>query len=189
MIGRAGRNGCLARGHLFFSKSKGGKKDSGEDSTLSRFTGGSENCRRKTLMVGMGGNCSGVSSQRCCDVCTPDAIVASDRLNVLELGKVVRRKKRAASRLVNDELLDKLKTELFVERTRYLQENPCFNMVGVEFVCPSVTIDELCSQAAYIETVNDISLYGIRSELRVRFFNVICSVLDKLVPRKRHRRF
>ena len=70
-------------------------------------------------MLGMGGNCSGVSSQRCCDVCTPDAITANDRLNVLDLGKVVRRKRRAAARLVNDELLDKLKKELYVERTKY----------------------------------------------------------------------
>lgn len=102
-------------------------------------------------------------------MCTPDAVTASDRLNILELGKVVRRKKRVAARMVNSELLDKLKAELCLERTKYLQENPCFNMVGIEFVCPDATLDELCSQAAYIETVNDISLFGVRPELRIRF--------------------
>ena len=135
----------------------------------------------------MGGNDDGMVSQRCCDVCTPDAITSNDHLNILELGKVVRRKKRVAARIVSDELLDNLKAELCLERTRYLQENPCFNMVGVNFVCPDVTLDELCSQAAYIETVSDISLFGIRPELRVRFFNIISSVLCKLVPRKRQR--
>lgn len=93
----------------------------------------------------MGGNDDGMVSQRCCDVCTPDAITSNDRLNILELGKVVRRKKRVAARIVSDELLDNLKAELCLERTRYLQENPCFNMVGVNFVCPDVTLDELCS--------------------------------------------
>ena len=38
-------------------------------------------------------------------------------------------------------------------RSRYLEENPCSKMVGPEFVCPVVTIDELCSQATYIDSV------------------------------------
>ena len=54
-----------------------------------------------------------VPSQRCCDVCTPAAIISSDRLNVLEVGKVVRRKKRVATRVVDSELLERLNTELF----------------------------------------------------------------------------
>ena len=101
---------------------------------------------------------------------------------MLEVGKVVRLKKRVAVRVVDNELIDRLKVELCLERTKYLQENPCFSMVGVTFVCPDVTIDELCSQATYVETLSDISLFGIKPELRVRFFNVA-----KLVPRKRQR--
>ena len=99
----------------------------------------------------MGGNGDSVVSQRCCDVCTPDAITSNDRLNVLELGKVVRRKKRVAARIVSDELLDKLKVELRLERAKFVQENPCYGIVGIDFVCPDITLDELCSQAAYVE--------------------------------------
>ena len=47
--------------------------------------------------------------KRCCDVCIPDTITSNERLNVLELDDVVRRKKRVATRIVSDELLDKLK--------------------------------------------------------------------------------
>ena len=40
--------------------------------------------------------------KRCCDVCTPDAITSNDRLNVLELDDVVRRKKTVGARIVSD---------------------------------------------------------------------------------------
>ena len=157
------------------------------DVTLSDYIASSENCRRSTLLVGMCGSCENVPSQRCCDVCTPAAFTSSDRLNILEVGKVVRRKKRVATRVVDSELLERLKTELCFEREKYLQENPCFCMIGAFFVCPDATIDEFCSQAAYVETLSDISLFGIKPELRVRFFKVICSVLSDLVHHKRQR--
>ena len=59
-----------------------------------------------------------------------------------------------------------LKNELRMERDRYIQENPCFMMTGFSFVCPDVTIEELCSQAMYIQIPLDMSLFGIKTELR-----------------------
>ena len=123
-----------------------------EDSTLHDFITGSENCRRLTLVRGLGGSDHLVGSERCCDVCTPSAISSGDRLNVLEIGQPVRHRKRVAVRYISEELVTTLKTELRVARSRYLEENPSFSMVGPEFVCPDITIDELCSQATYIDS-------------------------------------
>lgn len=88
---------------------------------------------------------------------------------------------------MSDELLVNLKNELRMERDRYMQENPCFLMTGFSFVCPDVTINELCSQAMYIQTSSDISLFGIKPELRDRFFNITSSVLSKPASNKRRR--
>lgn len=184
MFGRAGRNGCPSRGHLFYSNRQR-KKNSIGDAVLSQFAVGSENCRRQTLICGMGGTNCARPMERCCDVCTPRAIMSHDRLNVLEIGKA---KKRVAVRVVNEELSQSLREQLMAERDKYLEENPCFRSIGANFVCPDVTIDELCSQAEYIQTCSDITLFGVRSDLKDRFFNVISSVLTQMVCRKRHRR-
>ena len=123
----------------------------------------------------------------CCDVCSPQAIKSCDRLDVLKVGKVICRKKRVAVRVVNEELSKTLKEQLVAERDRYLEDNPCFCSVGASFVCPDVTIDELCSQVEYIHTSSDISLFGVRSDLKDIFFKVISSVLSQTVRRTRHR--
>ena len=128
-----------------------------------------------------------VPSLRCCDICTPSAIASNDRLNVLELGKQTRRPKRSAIRVVNEQLLKTLKECLYAERKAYIDENPHLSMLGIDFVCPDSTIDELCSQAEYLETASDISLYGIRSDIKDRFFNVVSDALCQYVPCKRRR--
>lgn len=185
LFGRAGRNGCLARGHLFYSEKKEKAKPTvvGDD-VLSDFVTGAKNCR-SALICGMGGNDVGSPSERCCDKCTPHAIAPNDRLNILVIGKQSRGKKRAAVRRVDEELLMTLKNKLRMERDRYIQENPCFMMTGFSFVCPDVTIEELCSQATYIQTPLDMSLFGIKTELRDRFFNIISSVLSEPALSKR----
>ena len=126
-------------------------------------------------------------SVRCCDVCTPSVISSNDWLNVLELGKPVRHPKRAAIRVVNEQLLKTLKERLYAERKAYIDKNPCLSMLGADFVCPDSTIDELCSQAEYLETASDISLYGIRTDIKDRLFSIISDVLYQFVPCKRQR--
>ena len=83
------------------------------------------------------------------------------------------------------QLLKTLKERLYAERKAYIDENPCLSMLGVDFVCPDSTIDELCLQAEYLETASDISLYGIRTDIKDSFFNVISDVLYQYVPCKR----
>ena len=170
---------------MFSVQKKNSSKKKIEDETLSNFVYSKENCRRKTLILGMGGTGVLEPSERCCDMCTPSAVSADDRLNVLQVGKSVRRKRRVAVRVVNEELLKNLKCRLCVERDTFMQESPCLYMVGPDFVCPDVTIDELCAQAEYIETPDDITLFGIRPEMKDRLFKVITDVLSQLVHRKR----
>ena len=156
-----------------------------EDRTLSKFVHDQENCRRKTLVSGMGGRVDNiVRSERCCDLCTPSAIPHKGRLDVTQAGMPPKRKRRIAVRVITDDLLESLKQRLYRERSTYIQENTCLRMVGPSFVCPDVTIDEICKQAEYISSVDDISLFGVRTDLKDRFFNIITDVLSKLVPRK-----
>ena len=114
-------------------------------------------------------------------MCTPTAVTKGDRLNVLQIGRATRKRKRIAARVVDEDLSKALKQRLMAERDKYLTENPCFYSIGASLVCPDVTIDEVCSQAEYVETSSDITLFGIRSDLRDRFFNVISSVLTEMV--------
>ena len=190
LFGRAGRDGCPSRGHLFYSSSKKkSNKKVNEDKTLLKFAHDQENCRRRTLVSGMGGRIDNlVRSERCCDLCTPSAIPCKGRLDVTQAGMPSKRKRRIAVRVITDNLLGSLKQRLCLERSTYIQENPCLRMVGPSFVCPDVTIDEICKQAEYISSVDDISLFGIRTDLKHRFFNIITDVLSQLVPRKRWRR-
>lgn len=98
LFGRAGRNGCLARGHLFYSEQRDrkGKTKAIEDGVLSDFVMGAQNCRTSALIRGMGGSDDVLPSGRCCDKCTPHAIAPNDRLNVLEIGKANRGKKTSS---------------------------------------------------------------------------------------------
>lgn len=63
------------------------------------------------------------SSERCCDTCTPHAVTKEDRLNVLERGKAVRRKKQVAVRVTSEDLSEALKQQLMAERDKYLRES------------------------------------------------------------------
>ena len=85
-----------------------------------------------------------------------------------DTGRHANKKRRIAVRVITDNLLESLK-RLCLERSTYIQENPCLCMVGPSFVCPDVTIDELCKQAEYISSVDDISLFGVRADLKDRF--------------------
>ena len=73
-------------------------------------------------------------------------------------------------RVVNEQLLKTLKECLYAERKAYIDENPHLSMLGIDFVCPDSMIDQLCSQAEYLETASDISLYCIHSDIKDRFF-------------------
>ena len=71
-------------------------------------------------------------------------------------------------------------------RDAVIAENLTLRMVGSTLVCPDVTIDELCTQAKFINKEEDlISLFGISK----KFFDIIMDVAStiKLSQKKRRR--
>ena len=87
-----------------------------------------------------------------------------------------------AVRVVNKQLLKILKERLYVERDAFIEADRCLKMLGTDLVCPDVTVDEFCSQAEYIDAPADNTLYGIRTDLKDRLYNVISDVLSQFVP-------
>ena len=97
------------------------------------------------------------------------------------------RKRRKAVRRVSDDMMRFLKARLIDERDVFLREHPGLSMVGASFVCPDSTIEEICAQAKFTGTVDDISLFGVGRQLRNRFFNIITDVCGDISCNKRFR--
>ena len=144
--------------------------------------GAKENCRRKFLLEGVGGKLH-TSYDRCCDVCNTNT---RTKINFFEHATVSQRKRRRAVRRVSDDNMKLLRTRLFDERTAFLNEHPGLGMIGSTFVCSDVTIEEICAQAKFINTV-DISLFGVRHQLKDRFFNIISDICGDISCNKRFR--
>ena len=66
---------------------------------------------------------------------------------------------------------------LLAERDTYDNH---FSMIGSSFFCPDsiVAEAEVCAQAKFVDTIDDIRLFGIRPELKKYFFNTILDVCD-----------
>ena len=129
------------------------------------------------------------SSFECCDRCSPSALTLPpySRLAILVQGVASSRKRRRAVRTVDR---DALRDKLVTTRDNFLAQRSDFCMVGVGFVCADSVIDKLCDEAKYIETIEDIpaELFGIRSELKLSFFFVICdtcSLIHHCTQRRR----
>ena len=140
--------------HTFFYSVK--KKF--QEKEMEKFAKNSENCCRRILLASIGGSLQGENEYGCCDVCSPDLFV-DERFDVFQLSTVSKRKRRRAVRNIGDDL----KQKLIAVREVY-KERPSFSFVGVRFLCPDSTINNLCKEAKYIESIEDPILLGIRSE-------------------------
>lgn len=136
------------------------------------------------LLAGVGGSLeAGNGSQNhCCDVCSPTMSFDS-RLGVLQRGTTNKRKRRRGVRKASD----RLKQKLVAVREEVYNERPSFSIVGIRFLCPDSTIDKICKEAKFIESIEDLSSLRIRPELKERFFNVISDTCD-FVHRPRRQR-
>ena len=151
--------------HLFYST----KTDFG-DGDLQLFSNTREECRRKILISGIGGSVQEPATRTgCCDVCS---VPVRGRLDLFSAaGKRSRKKRRRAVRTVDTETLaEKLK----MARERFRREHPAFQMVGIDFVCPTSTIEKLCKEAKYIVSADDLPT-EVRSELKDIFISIIAS--------------
>ena len=75
-------------------------------------------------------------------------------------------------------MMNTLKDKLVEEREKILAERPGFSFLGLDSICPNLTIDELCKQSRYILSITDMQLFGIKPEFKNRFFNIIKTAVD-----------
>ena len=71
-----------------------------------------------------------------------------------------------------------------------MHDHPVFATIGEQAVCPNCVIDNICKEARFISTKEDISnIFGSRPELQDTFLSVILDVLSvSPISRKRHKR-
>ena len=50
-------------------------------------------------------------------------------------------------------------------------------MIGPSFVCPDSVITSLCNEAKSIHDIDDLTVYGVKKELKERFFIIIVELL------------
>ena len=147
-----------------------------------------ENCRRRVLLHGMGGDfVSKNGAEMCCDICTPTAIESS--LDILQPGPLSRAPPRKQIRHISDELRKDLKSRLLNERELIMDEYPGLQIFGKDFIFPDSTISLLCKEAEYIQTISDLTFYGIsRLDIQARLFNIIIYLVADAPPQKRRRK-
>ena len=104
------------------------------------------------------------SEQPCCDTSTEARI--DPQLDLLQPGSVAGKCRMALWKF--DKTSNKeLKCRLVQARELVIAENPSLGMIGSALVCPDATIDQLCFQAKFIETEDNINiLFGIRTIFR-----------------------
>lgn len=111
----------------------------------------------------------------------------------MQPGEQPNKKRRQVVHTLSKSKMKILQDKLIEEREKILTERPGFGFLGLDSICPDVTIDELCKQSRYISSVNDMQLFGIKPEFKNRFFNIVKSVVEPenpsqlSRPKRRHR--
>ena len=174
LCGRAGRSGLSARAHLFFPNQKKEYKDKG----LREYVECGENCRRRVLLHGMGGDfVSKNGAEMCCDVCTPTVFT-----------RYFATRSFIPCTSTQGYTEKRFKVEI-VEWKGAHYEYPGLQIFGKDFIFPDSTISLLCKEAEYIQTISDLSFYGIsRLDIQARLFNIIIYLVADAPPQKRRRK-
>ena len=60
------------------------------------------------------------------------------------------------------QLCNELKEKLQEERGEFVDEFPSFSMLGCDFVCTDVVIDQLCKKAKCIASLEDMNILFLR---------------------------
>ena len=77
-----------------------------------------------------------------------------------------------------------MKQEL-IAVTEVYRERPSFSILGIRFLCPDSTINNICMEATYIESADDAVLLRVRPELREKF-NIIADTLLIVIENSMH---
>ena len=143
------------------------------------------------MMHALGASVNQPGTLACCDSCDSSKCPPNLCFESQFIGGTCRsnrRKRRTAFKDVNADHKTTLKDSLSKAVDEYMEENPSFNMLGRSFVCPDCVIDNICTQARFIKSQDDLSFVQIHPELKSRFFNVVRNVLSSApnVKRTRH---
>ena len=184
MIGRAGRNGCPSRAHLLF---KANDMNS-VDVRLKSVCTDKENCRRSTILSGVGNNDCMHTATNCCDVCTWGKI-PYPRLDILQCVCRPRTKKYCQLREVDNCMKEQLKNVLLEEREIIIQENPGYMMMGKNYVYSDYFIDTAVEKSDSIKSPEDLQHLLLRPEYCIRIFRKVWDITCAAPPPiKRHRK-
>lgn len=110
-------------------------------------------------------------------MCTP---TPSIWLSLLSGGIQRKRKRKAVCKA--DEAVPvqkKIEQRLKLERDFFLTRHPSFRMLGSSYACPDSVITHICNDARFIKSEDDITIFGIRPELKSIFVNVILEEFSK----------
>ena len=184
MCGRGGRGGSPARAHIFYNS-----KQKCKDKKMLSYCIDSENCLRRALIGGVGGDISSVNGPRfqCCSSCSGGTVpyVHTDILNPLRS----HRPKRVPSvREVPQEMLKGLEQQLKEARDDITTSTPGLEMLGAQFVCPDAVIASICSNINTITSISDLNSFFLRPEYRNRFFEILSDTVRDAPPPTRRRR-
>ena len=170
MFGRAGRNGCSSRAHLFYST-----RQKSVNAEVKTFACSKENCLREQLISAIGSReplCSG--RQKCCSTCSE---FANDRLSLsVELNCSAKRKRRKAVWHSTKEIEDALRRDLKDERDAYIREHDDFMMLESSYVCPDSVINKICAQVSYIDSRDTLCEFNVIPQLIEPFYRIILDV-------------
>lgn len=120
---------------------------------------------------------SAPSNPMCCMVCSPTAFSDGGRLDVLQVKKTVRKKRRVAVRKIDDSQVSAMKLRLEIERAKYITEHTTLGILGAQLVCPDSVIKMICNSAKFISVIEDMDLFCLRHQLKDPFFNAIIAVV------------
>ncbi len=152
---------------MFFTSEADRKKC---DATLKDLCCGQENCRRSTLLKGLGSTeQSSVGRERCCDSCNSHCPYESLVLTHGASGS--KRKKQAQKlRVISTELAESLEDRLVHERDSIIESSAAMVMLPKSVVCPINVIKEVCTRSKFVSSVDDIrAIPGLRSEFHSVF--------------------
>ena len=114
------------------------------------------------MLDSIGGYLKGRNDYGCCDVCSD--LFFEEQFDIFQVQSVKRKRKRAIRSVKDD-----LKQKLIAVREEVYRERPGFSILGIHFLCPDSTINNICKEAKYIESAEDAVLLRVRPELREIF--------------------
>lgn len=120
-------------------------------------------------------------------MCCTDGVPYA-RLDILQPGTRKYRKKPATVREIPDSLSQQLQIALEQERDKILAEKPSFRILGSQYICSDFVIQEICSRAKYITSLDDLNIAFLRPELRSRFYSVVMNIVVDAPPSKKRRK-